>query len=275
MSSTALRCRVRHYGMHNVMSAKIIDMLPVKEFLRFHDALLALPVKKSYTRKEIRSGQFRMFSTRGLDVYYAPFHFLNKKARVILVGLTPGWTQMERAFWAARHGMAGGLSGAALFRHIELIGSFSGPMRRNLVAMLEGIGLHEHLNICCCRSLFENRKPEHNLAHFTSLVSAPIFQKGGNYRGYGPRLLDVPELKEWVSKNLATEFAKLPKALIIPLGTVANEVLQFLCTQSVERVERDRCLINFPHPSGANGHRIPAFERGCKSWRRQIRRWFR
>ena len=127
-------------------------MLPVKEFARFRDDLLALGLKDRYTRGELRNGRFRLFNACGLDVYYAPFHFLNKNARVVLVGLTPGWTQMEEAFRAARHGMARGLRDRSLFRHIDLKSSFGGPMRGNLVSMLDGIGLDECLNIDCCHS---------------------------------------------------------------------------------------------------------------------------
>jgi len=38
------------------------------------------------------------------------------EARVVLLGLTPGWTQMEEAFRAARQGFSAGLEGKDLFR---------------------------------------------------------------------------------------------------------------------------------------------------------------
>jgi hypothetical protein len=197
-------------------------MLPKTEFDRFRATLSALPLKDRYARKELRNERFRLFRAGGLDVYYAPFHYLNKRARVALIGLTPGWTQMERAFWAARQGMGEGLSGGALFRHIELSASFSGPMRGNLVEMLEGIGLHDCLKICCCDSLFQTGWPQSRLVHFTSVVSAPVFQNGRNYGGYGPYLLTVPRLNEWVATNLVSELTAIPNALLIPLGKVAN-----------------------------------------------------
>lgn len=60
-----------------------------------------------------------------LDVHYAPFHYLNENARVVLMGLTPGWTQMEKAFRAAKLGMEKGLDDEALFHYIDMTGSFS------------------------------------------------------------------------------------------------------------------------------------------------------
>lgn len=114
--------------------------------------------------------RFQLFSDAGLDAYYVPFHYLNHMARVILLGLTPGWTQMERAFWAAKNGLAEGMDGEPLFSFIERTGSFSGPMRRNLVSMLDGIGLNNCLGIDSCDGLFGD---QNDLVHFTSAVSAP------------------------------------------------------------------------------------------------------
>ena len=193
-------------------------MLPFEHFSRFLPALLALPVRPAgYTREELINERFHVFNECGLDVYYAPFHYLNQNARVVLVGLTPGWTQMEEAFRAAKLGLAKGLDGEALFHHIDMTGSVSGAMRKNLVSMLNGIGLHDCLEIGSCDDLFDLHKPDLHLAAFTSAVSAPIFKKGANYRGYGPRLLEVPRLNEWVVENLAKECASVPGAVIVPL----------------------------------------------------------
>ena len=199
-------------------------MLPIDQFNRFRAELLSLPIGPDrYTRDELINERFHIFSESGLDVYYAPFHYLNKHARVVLIGLTPGWTQMEEAFRAARRGIANGLDGEALFRHIDISASFCGPMRKNLISMLHEIGLHHCLGINTCDDLFNPEKADKFRAGFTSAVSAPIFKKGGNYRGSGPRLLQVPKLREWVIENLANELASVPEAVIVPLGKVANQ----------------------------------------------------
>ncbi|MGI8962727.1 MAG: hypothetical protein ACR2IV_23805 [Bryobacteraceae bacterium] len=251
-------------------------MLPIEYFDHFRAELFALPVKPhGYTREELINKRFHDFSDCGLDVYYAPFHYLNKNARVLLMGLTPGWTQMEKAFRAARLGIAQGLDGEALFHHIDMTACFGGGlMRNNLISMLNEIGLHRCLKIGSCADLFDLQKPGPPLAGFTSAVSAPIFRKGSNYRGYGPQLLQVPRLKQWVLENLAKEFASVHEAVIVPLGTVANEVIQFLHGHEPPLIRPDRCFTGFPHPSGANGHRKPVFERGRERWREQLARWF-
>jgi hypothetical protein len=133
-------------------------MLPVAYFDRFREEILSLPLRtenEKYDRAELICPRFLLFSEANLEAYYAPFHHLNHNARVALVGLTPGWTQMEEAFRAAREGFASGLDGTRLFEYIDRTGSFSGPMRKNIVAMLDGIKINTRLGISSCSTLFD------------------------------------------------------------------------------------------------------------------------
>ena len=241
-------------------------MLPIEYHDRFKDALAKLPelaVGKKYQKANLISDQFHLFGDKGLDVYYTPFHHAEKNARVALIGLTPGFTQMEEAFRAAKSGQRAGLSGADLFAHIDATGSFSGPMRSNLIRMLDEIGLNERLGIASCRDLFAGRT---GMAHFTSAVSAPIFKAGENYNG---SLIRVPALREWILQNLAEELAALPSdAIIIPLGKGAAEAVGLIASERL--IDARRCLVGFPHPSGANGHGRRLFEAGRNEWREQI-----
>jgi hypothetical protein len=247
-------------------------MLPISYFDRFRDEIIRLPLKsgdEKYDKAELICPRFFLFNEANLEVYYAPFHHSNPHARVALVGLTPGWTQMEGAFRAARKGLAGGLEGKSLFAQISRSGSFSGPMRKNLVGMLDGINLNSHLGIPSCSTLFDTG---HHLVHLTSVVSTPIFKSGENYRGSGPRLLEVQKLRAWVTENLAAELAAIPQALIVPLGRVADNAIQFLESRMVDL--KSRCLTGFPHPSGSNGHRHKDFRRGQEQWSGQVAAWF-
>jgi hypothetical protein len=205
-------------------------MLPLEYYDRFKKTLATLPAPppgKKYARSQLICDRFHLFGERGLDVYYAPFHHTGCNARVALVGLTPGFTQMEEAFRAAKDPKVEGLSRAALFAHIDATGSFSGPMRSNLVQMLDGINLNARLGIQSCGDLFAGAS---NMVHFTSAVSAPIFKSGANYNG-SPALLGIPVLREWVLKNLATELAAMPDAIIIPLGKTACEAVSLVAAQ--------------------------------------------
>jgi hypothetical protein len=244
-------------------------MIRTIEFSRFRACIAALPIKDRYEKRDLLREDFLLFSEDGLDVYYVPFHRMNCSARVALVGLTPGWAQMELAYRTAKKALADGLPDEDIFERVDLAGSFAGPMRANLVGMLDGIGLNRHLCIPSCATLFGDSSA---LGHFTSAISAPIFKNRENYTGYGPSVLNLPNLIWFITQNLAWELKQLPSAVVIPLGKAAGEIVQFLNERHLIRPER--CLIGFPHPSGANGHRRPLYECGRETWRRQLAEWF-
>ncbi|MGH7907200.1 MAG: uracil-DNA glycosylase family protein [Candidatus Binataceae bacterium] len=244
-------------------------MIGTIDFARFKADIAGLPAKPRYEKSDLLCETFRLFrESGGVDVYYAPFHRLNPGARVVLIGLTPGWTQMELAFRAAKQGLTEGLTGEALFDRIETTASFGGPMRANLVQMLDGIGINHCLSIQTCAGLFLAYSA---LVQFTSAVSAPIFKNDQNYTGQPP-LLSLPKLTAFVIDNLGQELAAMPDAVVIPLGKVASEAIEFLHQRKLIRM--DRCLMGFPHPSGANGHRKPMYEHGSEQWREQLQEWF-
>jgi len=166
--------------------------------------------------------------------------------------------------------MAHGFEADRLFQFIDRSGSFSGSMRPILVGMLDGIGLHDCLQIGSCDELFREGS---DLVHFTSVISAPIFKNGENYSASSARqLLGLKSFKLFILENLADELKALPDAMIVPLGKVAGEVIAFLNKE--KKTSGDRSLVGFPHPSGANGHRPKLFAEGQARWRKQVRKFF-
>lgn len=115
-------------------------------------------------------------------------------------------------------------TGEELFRVIQTSASFSGPMRKNLVDMLDEIGLNRHLNLSSCGDLFGSASA---LVHFTSAVSAPTFRDGRNFTGHGASFLKLAKFRALIVDNLAKELAGLPDAVIIPLGTIVDEIIEF------------------------------------------------
>jgi hypothetical protein len=241
-------------------------MLPFSRFSQYWKAVVDLPRQDHYQTADLRSEQFLLFRQCGLDAYYVPFHYLNSKARIVVIGVTPCWTQMERAFSVAKKGLADGLEKEALFDYIDRTGRFNGPMRWNLIEMLDGIGLQSCLGIDSCAALFRNSS---HLAHFTSVVSAPVFKLDQNYSGICPKLLTVPKLRDFVLENLACELAQLPNAILIPLGDVPGDAIQLLHANKL-LMTLDHCLFGFPHPSGANRHRKTRYDQGRRRWAEQL-----
>jgi hypothetical protein len=97
-------------------------------------------------------------------------------------------------------------------------------------------------------------------------------EDGKNYTGYGPSLLTLPKFQAFIAENFAKELALLPDAVIVPSGKTAGEIVQSLHDEN--HISLDRCLVGFPHPSGANGHGVRFFAEGRDRWREQLQGWF-
>jgi len=235
-------------------------------FDRFRDAIRDLPA--DIDRPTLLSETFRLYADRRLSIYYAPFDRVNTRARLVLVGVTPGWTQMEIAYRTARQGLLEGHEREAILANVKRTARFAGSMRVNLVTMLDDLGLPATLGVSMS-SLFDERD---DLLHSTSAIRYPVFVNGRNYTGHQPRPLDVSILTAFVEEQLSSELASVDSALIVPLGDAVERCLDFLVRR--HQLPRERCLFGFPHPSGANGHRARHFAERRDELRRTLREWF-
>jgi hypothetical protein len=238
-------------------------------FERFADRISALPRRGQYSKCDLQNDQFRMYMSGSVAIYYAPFDYINAEAKVVLVGITPGWTQMERAYQEARRALLEGARWDEVCRRAKAHASFAGSMRRNLSQMLDGIDLHRALSLRTSAELFESAS---NQLHATSALRYPVFVDGKNYSGYNPELLEVPDFRDIVHTDLREELAQVPDALLIPLGRCANTVVENLVDNDM--LDRHRCLIGFPHPSGLNGHRVAQFSVKRLELSRGVKEWF-
>ena len=186
-------------------------------------------------------------------VKWAPFDHTPSTARLSIVGITPGQEQSSNALKAFRAALLDGKSDVDALRHAKLVGSFSGPMRNNIVKMLDSIGLQWKFNLPTCAALFD---ADHERVHFTSALRYPVFVNGANYNGT-PDLLRTPLLRDMAETFLAEEVRALPGALWLPLGPKPTAALRHLVARGV--LPADRLLEGMPHPSGANAERIKFF----------------
>jgi hypothetical protein len=207
-----------------------------------------------------------LYRDGSLEVVYAPFDWTNEAARVALVGITPGRHQGWVASMAAASALREGASHENALRRANSVASFSGPMRRNLVTMLDGIGLADQLGIVSCGELFQER---HDLAAHMSALAFPVFVNGRNYGGAG--ITRRPPLVALIRQVLAGQLTQAKDALVVPLGNAATEAVDLLVSDGV--VEADRCLLGFPHPSGANGHRRAQFNARRDALAEAVMRW--
>ncbi|GAA4841008.1 hypothetical protein GCM10023201_33910 [Actinomycetospora corticicola] len=217
----------------------------------FEDALRDLhhPV----TGDDVTAERFLLHRDPALEVYFAPLDRFNASARVALVGITPGRSQARLALATASAALRAGADLDVALGLAKSTASFAGPMRRNLVAMLDGIGLAAALGIPTCDDLFHDRI---DLVAMTSVVCHPVFVRGGeNYRGSSPALGRHPLLRAFAERVLAAALASAPDALVVPLGVAAEQGVR------LAGVDPGRVLSGFPHPSGGNGHRVAFYAR--------------
>ncbi|AOJ17111.1 hypothetical protein [Burkholderia vietnamiensis] len=188
-----------------------------------------------------------------LTSHYIPFDYVNTTARLVLVGITPGFTQWKNAMREAQRQLATGASMDAAHLAAKRTGAFSGAMRPNLIALLDHIGLHRWLGLASCDQLFGASA---HLVQTTSILRHPVFVDGTNYNGT-PGMVRTPFLQQQIEAHFAEEAKTLSKAVFVPLGPRVSEGLDWLASRGV--MPADRILHGLPHPSGANAERIAYF----------------
>jgi len=199
-------------------------------------------------------------------MYYAPIEWTNHTARVVLLGISPGWTQMELAFRGAAVALADCQSPDEVARIAKLTGAFAGSIRSNLLRMLDDIGLPSALGINASSELFGTAGA---LLHTTSVIRYPVFVNTRNYTGT-PAPMTSPLLADIARTVLVPELESVRGALIVPLGKAVERTLDTLAAEG--RLGPKRWLSGFPHPSGANGHRVRIFNENRRSLTEQTQR---
>lgn len=199
------------------------------------------------------SRYFTIARDGNIEVQYAPFEFINPNARVVLVGITPGRTQMVNALRECRRQLQAGASTDVALKAAKNTGAFSGAMRPNLTALMDAVGLNRWLGLSSCEGLFGSAA---HLVQTTSVLRNPVFINGENYNGT-PRMTTHPLLRQQLLGGFAHDARALPKAVFVPLGDKVSEGLHWLADQGA--LDRSRILDGLPHPSGANAERIAYF----------------
>lgn len=236
---------------------------------KYISSIKQLPLLTSLAKDDLLQSSFLVDQENNVEIYYSPHNeYINKVAKVIIVGITPGFQQMKTAYETLRNELANGHSLEEGLKKSKIAGSFAGSMRRNLIHMLEECGLPPALGIKDAASLFST---ERNILHTTSVIKYPAFYKGKNYTGSQPMIDKNKLLSSYAYTIFPEELAQLPsKALVIPLGKAVDRVLTNLAQ---EGKITQAFLTGFPHPSGANGHRRKQFEQRKEALIKDIFQW--
>lgn len=190
-----------------------------------------------------------------LTLYYCTHNqYINEHAKVFIVGITPGFQQMNKSIATARLCIEEGVPIEAVPYLCKREARFEGTLRKNIISMLDELGLPTKLKIKDSKALFEERD---DLLHTTSMIPFAAFVKGKNYSGHQPPLIKCELFMKYIKTFFYPQVVLMKDALIIPLGKSVEEILLRLIEEGI--INEQQCLLGFPHPSGANAHRYEQF----------------
>ena len=226
---------------------------------------------KEFNKEDILVSDFNLYDDGKISIYYAPHNeIINKSAKIFIVGITPGWSQTSIAYKTANGGLNNSLDYESIKCECKKNSRFAGSMRKNIIEMLDELNIPKYLNIPSSSMLFEECD---NLLHTTSVIPYPVFVKMKNYTGSNPKILESEILYNYVKKYFYKEARELSNALYIPLGKSVEEVLELMIKEGI--LKESQCLLGFPHPSGANGHRKKQFEINKKELSQKVNDFFK
>jgi hypothetical protein len=192
---------------------------------------------KNINKTTVTNKNFLIKRDNNIEIYYAPFDYINSKAKIMIVGITPGLQQMMQSFEAVNNGRS--------LKEVKDLSSFKGSMRTTLIKYLDALKINKKLRIKSCESLFNINS---RYLHSTSLIKYPVFDKGKNYSGSS--LLKKKILLDFLETHFVKELKKLDKTIIIPLGNTVSSTIDYLNDEFKLKL---KCFLKgFPHPSGLN-----------------------
>lgn len=172
-------------------------------------------------------------------------NYFNPKAKVVIVGITPGNSQMS----GSRKGMSD--------REIKRTFAFAGTLRPNLVKMLDYIGINTYLHITTCATLWAE---DFDKVDMTSLLKDATYEL--NSKGEKVMFRDTTKIakSELLTRLFEDRFLK-------DCNQYENEVVFVACGRGVydilKSLQKDNSIkgkvVGISHPSGANQGRIQCY----------------
>ena len=212
-------------------------------------------------RTELRSttpmdADLLLESANGHSVFYVPFEHVNTDARLVLVGITPGPTQMKLAREVAREQILAGASNATILLKAKQAAAFAG-MRDRINQMLDHFRIPSLLGLGVATNLWDTQ-----FRHFqpTSLIPNAAFKGSEYFNGPFESILAVSILREQFEGHFIPSIANISKeAVFVAMGPVVQAGLSWCAARGL--IEKTQILGYFPHASGSSGSQFAYFMR--------------
>lgn len=181
-----------------------------------------------------------MINDNEIEFRASGFGYVNPEALIVLVGITPGNTQLR----GSRCGKTS--------REVKRENAFAGGMRKNLVRMLDYIGVNKLLGIISCESFWDE---DFDKVEMTSLLKNATYYKGKMFNRASD-ILRSRKLTRAFNNGFRKDCSRYSKAvLFIAMGGDVGKVLSYMVSKGNISVP----VVAVPHPSGANAGRIAVF----------------
>jgi len=102
---------------------------------------------KYINKQSVINKKFLIDKDKNIEIYYAPFDYINTKAKIMIVGITPGLKQMLQSYEVINKGGS--------IKKVKDLSSFKGSMRTALIKYLDELKINKILKIKYSESLFD------------------------------------------------------------------------------------------------------------------------
>ena len=196
------------------------------------------------------SDKFLLGSQGNYTLQYIPFEHVNKNAKLVIVGITPGNTQISLAYKTGQKLLKANYPENEILIEIKKSGAFGGAsMKPNLLKMLNHFSFNKLLGIDNIETLWGQNA---YLLHSTSVVPHAAFKSGKMFAGSFDMVMKSPLLKEcFLDCFIPSAKEMRSDALFVGLGPCPKDALEWCVSQG--HLSRKQVLGSFCHPSGAGG----------------------
>jgi hypothetical protein len=190
------------------------------------------------------------------EVFYIPFEHINRNARLVIVGITPGTTQLEMAYTEAQRLLALGVGQEDILATVKAHAAFGGEaMRPNLLRMLRHFDFARLFGIKDEADLWDGAAA---LLHSTSVIPHAAFKKGRMFSGSFDEVINARPLRESFENDFVASLSELTgDALYVGLGKTPYEALKHCVRLGV--IKPSQLLGALAHPSRSGGSQVAVY----------------
>jgi hypothetical protein len=219
--------------------------------------LLTLFSSKKYKRESMERNMFKRFSAdlrrlgqEGVGVpefslgqegkyslQYIPFECVNRDAKLVIVGITPGNNQIELAYRTVQELLEAGRPEEEILIEAKKAGAFGGKsMRPNLLKMLRHFQFEKLLGIDDVETMWGVNA---ELLHSTSVVPHAAFKDSERFNGGFDEIMASPLLARCFLDCFVPSVNEITgKALFVALGPCPQAALNWCVKEGVLRQEQ-------------------------------------